>query len=55
MAANATPYAETEILLAIMNEDPERANELASDFMPKERRVFLEQLHETVKVMEATA
>lgn len=39
-----TPYAETELVLAVMNEDDERARQLVEDMSPGERERLSGQL-----------
>lgn len=41
-----TPYAETEVLLAVMNNDIETAMKILSDFSPTELYTFANQLTE---------
>ena len=39
-----TPYTETELLLAVMNNDSERAEELVGTMSETERLVFFQQV-----------
>lgn len=39
-------YAETEFLLAVMSQDYERADRLAADMLPGEKRRLADQLRE---------
>ncbi len=41
-----TPFAETELLLAVMQGRHDRAVALAEDMLPSERRRFVEQLNQ---------
>jgi hypothetical protein len=43
-----TPYAETEVLLAVLNNNRERLNELLDDMLPHE----MEELHTALDVLQ---
>jgi len=44
MGQNRTPFTETEALLAVMENDDDRALALLKDSTPRELRIFEEQL-----------
>lgn len=47
-----TPYTETECLLAVMEDDSERATELASGMTRGEQAEFLSHLRRTMQIVE---
>jgi hypothetical protein len=46
-----TPYTETEIVLAVMNEDTEHARELIDGMSMYERRIFAGQLDDAAELV----
>lgn len=50
-----TPYTETECLLAVLNDDTARAEELAQSMTAGEQREFLYRLRKTIFIVDAAA
>lgn len=46
-----TPFVETEILLAVMRDDTDRAASLASDMSGLELRILEDQLDVTIEII----
>lgn len=49
----ATPYAETECLLAVLNDNETRAAEIASAMTAREQDEFIARLRQTIAVVES--
>lgn len=49
--ANETPYIETELLLAVMNDDEDRAVSLLGEMLPGERQELARQCDQTAKLL----
>jgi hypothetical protein len=49
-----TPYTETEVVLAALNKDNSRLEQLVTDMLPNERRTLLEALDRVSDAMGRT-
>lgn len=52
MAESKTPYAETELLVAVMEENWDRAEALVLDMLPGERRRLQGQLIDMASILQ---
>ena len=50
----ATPFAETECLLAVLEDDEVRATQIANGMTAGEQREFIQRLHATIGLVHAT-